>query len=95
MQFLFLGTPKPEFLRNPPANLMDAVRGDWAKSQEYFGRGIFRQLWTSDKGIAFVCEADSPEQLKSYLDELLMAQANLIDIEIRELQPYRGFTPIA
>lgn len=45
MQFLFHGRPTAATLANPPADLMEAVRGDWAKARDYYGQGIFRQIW--------------------------------------------------
>ena len=35
MQFFYSGIPTFAVLSNPPTDLMDAVRGDWAKAREY------------------------------------------------------------
>lgn len=93
MQFFFRGRPTAETLANPPANLMDAARGDWATARDYYGRGIFRQMWGMDRGVIAICEADSREQLDKLIRELPMFQAGLIEYDLQELTPYRGFAP--
>lgn len=93
MQFFYSGKPTPTVLSNPPADLMDAVRGDWAKAREYYARGIFRQMWMLGRGMIAICEADSREQLEALCAELPMKRAGYIEYEITELAPYRGFAP--
>ena len=95
MQFLFLGNPTAAVQANAPTNIMDVVRGDWAKASEYYTQGIFRQMWTAGKGFVAICEADSQAHLQGLLAELPMAKAGYIDMEIRELAGYRGFSSAA
>ena len=93
MQFYFYGRPTAEVQANPPANLMDTVRDDWAKARDYYGRGIFRQLWMAGHGVIAICEADSREEMDQFLGDLPMRKASLIDYDLQEITPYRGFAP--
>lgn len=93
MQYLFQGRPTEAVRRDPPPDLMDKVRGDWATSREYYAQGVIRQMWTSGIGVYAICEAESREQLEALFSAMPMAAANLIEFEIFELKPYRGFAP--
>ena len=72
---------------------MEVVAGDWTKAYDYYMQGVFRQSWIAGRGFVGICEAESQAHLQTLLDDLPMAKAGYIDIEIRELMPYRGFSP--
>lgn len=93
MQFLFHGRPTAETIANPPANLMDTVQRDWESARELYFQGLMRQIWGMGQGVIAICEADSREQLEALIHELPMSKAGLVEYDIEELTPYRGFAP--
>jgi muconolactone delta-isomerase len=93
MQFLFSGKATMEVQANPPADLMDQVRADWAMVRDYYNQGIFRQIWMAGYGVIAICEAASREEIDAYLAKLPMMKAGYIDVELQEITPYAGFAP--
>lgn len=93
MQFFFRGAPKQAVLSDPPPDMMEKAREDWAVARRYYRDGIFRSIWRMGNGVVAICEADSRDQLVSLLSELPMARAGLIDIDVQELSPYPGYAP--
>lgn len=93
MQFIFQGTTTALVQANPPPDLMDKVRGDWSKAQEYYAEGVFRSLWRAGTGVIGICEADSRAQLEALMAELPMVTAGYVVLELHELTPYTGFAP--
>lgn len=61
--------------------------------REYYAQGIFRSVWSlrEVKGAAIELECESREVAMRILENLPLALAGFLEIELISLSPYRGF----
>jgi muconolactone delta-isomerase len=79
---------EPDFTKE----LLDA---EAERARELYAQGTFRAVWghKSPAGAVLLIEADSREAAEAALDTLPLKQAAMLDFEVIELGPYRGFGP--
>ncbi len=72
--------------------LMDA---EAEQARVLYASGVFRTVWghTSPAGAVVLIEADSREAADAALDTLPLKQRGMLDVEVLEIGPYRGFGP--
>lgn len=63
------------------------------KAWEYYESGVFREMYFTkeDKKAVIVLECETAGSAKTYLNELPLVKANLIDFDVYELGNYNGF----
>ncbi|MGB8267307.1 MAG: hypothetical protein WCE44_13330 [Candidatus Velthaea sp.] len=95
----------PQFLVIAERNLRDFPESAFAPLLEPeaeavrrgYAAGIVRRAWgRKDKpGAIVLIEVESPAAAEAYVASLPLRQAGMLDAQIVELSPYRGFGPRA
>lgn len=95
MQFVVLGNFNDTYNRMSPAEQQEGMQAEWAKSREYYSKGLLRQIWLfpDEQAIMSVFEADSSEQMEQLLADYPGVKAGFVNAEIRRAKPYGGFFP--
>jgi muconolactone delta-isomerase len=95
MQFLALTRRRTEMFSD--ADFAAVLEAEAEQARTLYSRGIFRQIFSRGDipGAAIVLEASDVIDARHITDTLPMAQKNMMDVEIIELRPYRGFEPAA
>ncbi len=93
MQFVVLGNFNDKFNAMTSEKQQEGMESEWAKSREYYGQGLLRQIWLfeADQAIMSVFEADSREHMERLLADYPGVKAAWVTAEIREAKPYGGF----
>lgn len=65
------------------------------RARTLYSEGRIRQLWhrADGSGACVLWEAESEGDLRQMLASLPFVQAELVDVSVVALQPYRGFGP--
>jgi len=65
------------------------------RARELYAQGVFRQVWghKSPAGAITLIDAESADAAQAALDSLPLRQKGMLDSELIELTPYRGFGP--
>ena len=95
MQFFILANFNDKFNSMSAAQQQQGMQSEWAKSREYYGKGLLRQIWLfeAEQAIISVFETVSREQMESLLADYPGVKAGWVTAEIRESKPYGGFAP--
>lgn len=95
MQFVVLGKFNEKFNQMPPEQQRTGMASEWAKSREYYAKGLLRQIWLfeADQAIMSVFEADSRARMDQLLADYPGVIAGFVTAEIREAKPNGGFAP--
>lgn len=95
MQFLILGNFNETFNRMSPAEQQEGMQAEWAKTREYYAKGLLRQIWVSqaEQSIISVFDAESREHMERLLADYPGMKAGFVTAEIRLAEPYGGFFP--
>ncbi|MBC7770233.1 MAG: hypothetical protein H7124_15730 [Phycisphaerales bacterium] len=95
MQFIVLGSFNDKFGKMSPADQQAGMESEWAKSREYYSKGLLRQIWLfeAEQSIMSVFEADSREHMESLLADYPGMKAGWVTGEIRKADAYGGFVP--
>lgn len=95
MQFVVLGNFNDTFNQMSPEQQNTGMASEWAKSREYYAKGLLRQIWLfeADQAIMSVFEAESRARMDELLADYPGVIAGFVTAEIREAKPYGGFAP--
>jgi len=94
MQFFVFGKPQEKLIRNwSSPEIQELVAAEFAKSREYYSRGVLRQISTlgDSKGVVCIFETDSLEQLHELVAGYPLQEHGYVKHEIYAMQPYPGF----
>ena len=73
----------------------ELLEAEAERARELYAQGVFRQMWghQSPAGAVVLIEAESREAADAALATLPLAQRDMLDIEVLNVGPYRGFGP--
>ena len=93
MQFLALTRRRTEIFSE--AEFADVLEAEAEQARSLYASGIFRQIFSRGDipGAAIVLEAADAVEARRIADTLPLAQRAMMDVQIIELRPYRGFGP--
>jgi muconolactone delta-isomerase len=93
MQFVVFGKLADQYNGKPPAELQDMLQGEYAKSREYYAKGLLRHIWLfeGNQGIMSIFEADSRAQMNALLTDRGSRKGS--SRSMRTIEPYSGFFP--
>ena len=95
MQFLILANFNEVFDRKSAAEKQASMEAEWAKSREYYAKGLLRHIWLSpeQQAITSIFDVESRAQMDALLADYPGLKEGFVTAEIREAQPYGGFAP--
>jgi uncharacterized protein YciI len=93
MQFLALTRRRTEAFSE--ADFAAVLEAEAEQARSFYASGIFRQIFSRGDipGAAIVLEAADAAEARRIAGMLPLAQKGMMDVEIIELRPYRGFGP--
>ena len=73
----------------------ELLEAEAERARELYAQGVFRHAWghQSPAGAVVLIEAESREAADAALATLPLAQRGMLDIEVLNVGPYRGFGP--
>ena len=95
MQFVVFGNFNDKFKAMSPAEQQEGMESEWAKSREYYAKGLLRQIWLFEESQAImsVFEVDTREHMDRLLADYPGIKEGFVTGEIRAASPYGGFAP--
>ena len=95
MQYVILGNFNEKFGKMPADQQKKGMESEWAKSREYYSKGLLRQIWLfeAEQAIMSVFEVDTRAHMEKLLADYPGVKAGWVTASIREAAPYNGFFP--
>lgn len=95
VQFIIRGTFNDKYNRMSSEKQKESIESEWAKSREYYAKGLLRFIWLFDDQpvIMSIFEADSREHMDALLADYPGVKQGFVTAEIHKVGPYGGFMP--
>src|SRR5437879_98158 len=92
MQFLTVSRVKPGI---PEEKCAELSGDEGRRVRELYAEGLVRQIWhrADFPGACLLWEAANEQQVRDMLGTLPFARAEMLDIEVIPLMPYKAFGP--
>jgi muconolactone delta-isomerase len=95
MQFIVFGKLSEEYDGEPIEGLQEVLKGEWAKSREWYAKGLLRQSWLfeNNEGSIGIFEVESREKMDEMIAEYPGIEEGFVTADVHVIEPYPGFYP--
>ena len=95
MQFIVFGKLSEEYNGKPVAGLQEVLKGEWAKSREWYKKGYLRHTWLyeNNEGSIGIFEVESREKMDEMIADYPGIKEGFVTADVRVIEPYTGFFP--
>lgn len=95
MQFIVFGKLSDKYHGKPVTGLQEVLKGEWAKSREWYKKGHLRQSWLfeNNEGSIGIFEVESREQMDALIADYPGIKEGFVTADVRMIEPYTGFFP--